>query len=115
MYLFQQWTLFIFPLSGDFVDYKSILNQYCQKEHINPPSYRPCASDSPYGGFGAECIVKSEVYRSHGHLKTKKEADHNAAYWALLKMDISLGKFRLIIIFCCLIFFQALYHCQTFL
>ena len=27
----------------------------------------------------AECIVKSKVYRSHGHLKTKKEAEHNAA------------------------------------
>ena len=25
---------------------------------------------------------------SHGHLKTKEEAEHNAAYWALLKMDI---------------------------
>ena len=27
---------------------------------------------------------------SHGHLKTKEEAEHNAAYWVLLKMDISL-------------------------
>ena len=27
---------------------------------------------------------------SHGHLKTKKEAEHNAGYWVLLKMDISL-------------------------
>ena len=27
---------------------------------------------------------------SHGHLKTKEEAEHNAAYWVLMKMDISL-------------------------
>ena len=27
---------------------------------------------------------------SHGHLKIKKEAEHNAEYWVLLKMDISL-------------------------
>ena len=27
---------------------------------------------------------------SHGHLKTKEEAEHNAACWVLLKMDISL-------------------------
>ena len=34
--------------------------------------------------------MKSEVYGSHGHLKTKKEAEHIAAQWVLLKMDISL-------------------------
>ena len=27
---------------------------------------------------------------SHGHLKTKKQAENNAGYWILLKMDISL-------------------------
>ena len=27
---------------------------------------------------------------SHENLKTKEEAEHNAAYWVLLKMDISL-------------------------
>ena len=34
--------------------------------------------------------MKSEVYRSHGHLRTKKEEEQNAAQWVLLKMDISL-------------------------
>ena len=27
---------------------------------------------------------------SHGHLKTMEKAEHNAAYWVLLKMDILL-------------------------
>ena len=27
---------------------------------------------------------------SHGHWKTKEEAEHNAAYWVLLKMGMSL-------------------------
>merc|ERR1711972_166795 len=55
----------LYPIKGggSFIDWKSILNQYCQKNRINPPSYREAPGHM--GGFGSEVIVQSNVYPSN--------------------------------------------------
>ena len=68
-----------------------MLNQFCQKNKINPPKY----SEAPggFGGFACEVIVKGETYTSLGMQKTKKDAHHSAAKWALLALDVPEGNF----------------------
>ena len=73
-----------------FTDYKSVLNQFCQKNKINAPKYFEAGGG--FGGFSCEVIVKGETYMSHGIQKAKKDAHHNAAKWALLALDVPEGK-----------------------
>ena len=76
--------------AGTFIDYKSILNQYCQKNKINQPRYSEASAT--FGGFASHVSVKNESYCSHGDHKTKKSAAQSAAMWALLHMEIPEGK-----------------------
>lgn len=71
---------------ASFVDFVSILNQYCQKSRINVPKY----SEAPgvLGGFGAKVFVKGQTFTSMKYCGTKKEARHDAAKVALLGLNI---------------------------
>eukprot|EP00112_Aurelia_sp_Birch-Aquarium-sp1_P003299 Seg1367.6 transcript_id=Seg1367.6/GoldUCD/mRNA.D3Y31 product="Gametocyte-specific factor 1" protein_id=Seg1367.6/GoldUCD/D3Y31 len=73
-------------INASFIDYKSVLNQFCQKNRINAPKYFEAAGG--FGGFACEVTVKGETYMSHGAQKTKKDASHSAAKWALLALDV---------------------------
>lgn len=72
--------------SGSFIDFVSILNLYCQKNKINLPKY----SEAPGvdGGFGAQCFVKGQIFKSMKYCSTKKEARHDAAMHAVLGLNI---------------------------
>ena len=85
--------MFVF-ISGSFVDYKSILNIYCQKKKINAPRFREAPGPTSRFGsaFGAECIVKTDVFRSKIIAKRKKDALQDAAKQALLGLNIDIGK-----------------------
>ena len=78
--------------SASFVDFVSILNQYCQKSRINVPKY----SEAPgvLGGFGAKVFVKGQTFTSMKYCGTKKEARHDAAKVALLGLNIPVGEFE---------------------
>lgn len=78
--------------SASFVDFVSILNQYCQKSRINVPKY----SEAPgvLGGFGAQVFVKGQTFTSMKYCGTKKEARHDAAKVALLGLNIPVGEFE---------------------
>ena len=80
--------MFFFP--GSFVDCVSILNQYCQKSRINVAKY----SEAPgvQGGFGIQCFVKGQIFKTMKYCATKKEARHDAAMCALLGLNIPVGK-----------------------
>ena len=79
------------PSSGSFVDFVSILNQYCQKNRLNVPKY----GEAPgvQGGFGAQVLVKGEIFTTMKYCLTKKEARHDAAKCALLGLNIPVGRF----------------------
>ncbi|KAL9974378.1 hypothetical protein ACROYT_G011402 [Oculina patagonica] len=72
--------------AGSFVDFVSILNQYCQKNRINTPKF----GEAPgvQGGFGAHCFVKGQIFNTMKYCLTKKEARHDAAKCALLGLNI---------------------------
>ncbi|CAH3139908.1 unnamed protein product [Porites lobata] len=72
--------------SGSFVDFVSILNQYCQKSRINVPKY----SEAPgvLGGYGSQVFVKGQIFTNMKYCGTKKEARHDAAKVALLGLNI---------------------------
>lgn len=72
--------------SGSFVDFVSILNQYCQKNRINVPKYGEAVG--VHGGFGAQVLVKGEIFTTMKYCATKKEARHDAAKCALLGLNI---------------------------
>lgn len=81
---------FVFIISpGSFVDFVSILNQYCQKSRINTPKY----GEAPglMGGFGAQVFVKGQIFTTMKYCGTKKEARHDAAKCALLGLNIPVG------------------------
>ncbi|KAJ7376657.1 hypothetical protein OS493_033539 [Desmophyllum pertusum] len=73
--------------SASFVDFVSILNQYCQKNRINVPKY----GEAPgvQGGFGAQVFVKGQIFTTMKYCLTKKEARHDAAKCALLGLNIA--------------------------
>ncbi|XP_078367704.1 uncharacterized protein LOC144651638 isoform X2 [Oculina patagonica] len=72
-----------------FVDFVSILNQYCQKNRLNTPKY----DDAPgvQGGYGVQVYVKGQKFTSVKYCLTKKEARHDAAKSALLSLDVPAG------------------------
>lgn len=72
-----------------FVDWVSILNQYCQKNKINQPKYSEAAN--ALGGFGAAVVVTTERFFSNTACRTKKEAKHSAARAALLGLNIAVS------------------------
>ncbi|XP_065064205.1 putative cyclin-dependent serine/threonine-protein kinase DDB_G0272797/DDB_G0274007 [Rhopilema esculentum] len=73
-------------VTGSFKDYKSVLNQYCQKNRINQPKYYEIPSC--FSGFACEVMVNGKTYRSHGHQTNKKTAGHSAAKWALMELEV---------------------------
>lgn len=77
--------------SDAFVDWVSILNQYCQKNKINQPKYSEAAN--ALGGFGAAVVVTTERFFSNTACRTKKEAKHSAARAALLGLNIAVCKY----------------------
>ena len=74
---------------GTFVDYKSILNQYCQKNKINPPKYKEAPGS--FAGFASVVVVDGMEYRCNGVHTAKKLAAHDAAKWALMAMEVTEG------------------------
>lgn len=82
----KQYSVLNNRTAGSFVDFVSILNQYCQKSRINVPKY----GEAPgvLGGFGAQVFVKGEIFTSMKYCGTKKEARHDAAKVALLGLNI---------------------------
>ena len=76
---------------GAFVDWVSILNQYCQKNRINQPKYSEATN--ALGGFGSSVVVTTERFFSDSYCRTKKEAKHSAARAALLGLNIAVCKF----------------------
>lgn len=81
---------FFIPSTGSFVDFVSILNQYCQKNRINVPKYGEAAGVQ--GGFGAQVLVKGQIFTTMKYCLTKKEARHDAAKCALLGLNIPVGR-----------------------
>ncbi|XP_028392161.1 uncharacterized protein LOC114516781 [Dendronephthya gigantea] len=75
--------------AGAFVDWVSILNQYCQKNRINQPKYSEAAN--PNGGFGYAVVVTTEKFYSNIYCKKKIDAKHSAARAALLGLNIAVG------------------------
>lgn len=73
-------------VSASFVDFVSILNQYCQKSRINVPKYSEAAGIQ--GGYGAQVFVKGQIFTNMKYCGTKKEARHDAAKVALLGLNI---------------------------
>lgn len=82
----QQYAVLNNRTSASFVDFVSILNQYCQKNRINVPKY----TEAPgvLGGFGAQVFVKGQIFNNMKYCGTKKEARHDAAKVALLGLNI---------------------------
>jgi dsRNA-specific ribonuclease len=80
----------IFSFIDAFVDWVSILNQYCQKNRINQPKYSEASN--PCGGFGSSVVVTTERFFSNAYCSTKKEAKHCAARAALLGLNIAVCK-----------------------
>ena len=76
-------------LPASFVDFVSILNQYCQKSRINVPKYSEAAGIQ--GGYGAQVFVKGQIFTNMKYCGTKKEARHDAAKVALLGLNIPVG------------------------
>ncbi|KAM7448724.1 factor1-like [Porites harrisoni] len=81
-----QYAVLTNKTSGGFVDFLTILNQYCQKSRINVPKY----SEVPgvLGGYGAQVFVKGQIFTNMKYCATKKEAKHDAAKVALLGLNI---------------------------
>ena len=71
------------------VDYKSLLQEWCQKNHKIPPTYRLKKTEGPEHGkiFYMEVVLKDKPLGS-GSNNRKKEAEQLAAKDALLKMNI---------------------------
>ena len=71
------------------VDYKSLLQEWCQKNHKTPPIYRLTKTEGPEHGkiFYMEVVLKDKPLGS-GSNNRKKEAEQLAAKDALLKMNI---------------------------
>ena len=82
---------FPFNVDGAFVDWVSILNQYCQSNRINQPKYYE--ETNPHGGFGSSVVVSSERFFSDCYADTKKKAKHYAARSALLGLNIPICKY----------------------
>ena len=82
-------TCYVFTIPGGFVDFLTILNQYCQKSRMNVPKY----SEVPgvLGGYGAQVFVKGQIFTNMKYCGTKKEAKHDAAKVALLGLNIPVG------------------------
>ena len=80
---------YVFTIPGGFVDFRTILNQYCQKSRINVPKY----SEAPgvLGGYGSQVFVKGQIFTNMKYCGTKKEARHDAAKVALLGLNIPVG------------------------
>ena len=77
------------PTSGAFVDWVSILNQYCQKNRINQPKYTEASNQ--HGGFGFSVVVTTERFFCDAFCDTKKKAKHCAARAALLGLNITVS------------------------
>ncbi len=69
-------------------NYKSLLNTYCQQNHILPPLYE-CASPQDSSGYLSTVTVKGRLFRSGVH-GTKKAADTEAAQLAAEELGIAL-------------------------
>lgn len=71
------------------VDYKSLLQEWCQKNHKIPPIYRMKKAEGPEHEkiFYMDVILKDKLLGS-GFNNRKKEAEQLAAKDALIKMNI---------------------------
>ena len=71
------------------VDYKSLLQEWCQKNHKMPPIYRVQKTEGPEHGkvFYMEVVLKDKLLGS-GSNNRKKEAEQLAAKDALKKLKI---------------------------
>ena len=76
---------------GAFVDWVSILNQYCQKNRINQPKYSEASN--PCGGFGFSVVVTTERFFCDAYCDNKKKAKHCAARAALLGLNIAVCEY----------------------
>ena len=45
-----------------------------------------------HGGFGAQVLVKGQIFTTMKYCSTKKEARHDAAKCALLGLNIPVGR-----------------------
>ena len=72
-----------------FVDFVSILNQYCQKNRLTMPKY----DETPgvQGSIGMQVFVKGQTFNAVKYCINKKQARHDAAKSALLGLNIPLG------------------------
>ena len=75
------------------VDYKSLLQEWCQKNHKVPPIYRVQKTEGPEHGkiFYMEVVLKDKPL-GLGSNNRKKEAEQLAAKDALIKLNIPIYK-----------------------
>ena len=74
-------------------DYKSLLQEWCQKNHKTPPVYRVRKTEGPEHEkiFYMEVVLKDRLLGT-GCNNRKKEAEQLAAKNALIKLEISFNK-----------------------
>ncbi|XP_032238775.2 protein D7 isoform X2 [Nematostella vectensis] len=86
--LMQQYSILM--NEGGFVDFVSILNQWCQKNKVNPPKY----TEGPgvAGGFGSKVVIRTDVFSTNKYCKTKKDAKQNAAMVAVVALNVPIGE-----------------------
>lgn len=73
------------PGEANFISFKNSLQECCQKQHLAVPAYKTWKNAY---GYSAKVEVAENTFKSTGIQSDHKEAQQNAAYYALLNMGL---------------------------